>query len=335
MKITDSMKRRRFRGLWLLAVLFLFALFSLSLGRYPLSLGDVFHTLLHPGEDMRLSNIVLGIRLPRVLLSCMVGMGLSLAGGVYQTVFHSPMASPDLLGASAGAGFGAALGMLLGLPSGVTVLISFLMGLVPVALSALWMGKGRGDPLVSLILAGIVLGALFSGGTSCVKLLADPDQKLPGITYWLMGGLSGAQMGQVLPGCAVMALAAAVIFLLRFRMNALRFSDEEAASLGIRVARLRLVLIFCATLLTAVSVSLTGLIGWVGLMVPNLCLRLWGSDMKGRLPAMMLLGAGYLLLMDNLARTLLTVEIPIGILTAFTGAPLFWLMVFRGKGAKT
>lgn len=307
---------------------------SLCLGRYALNLRDLAQACLHPAEHAREAGILFDIRLPRVLGACLVGGSLSLAGAVMQSVFHNPMATPDLLGTSSGACFGAALAMLLGASSGTVLTASFASGLLPVLAVILICKKTGRRGQLTMILTGLVVGSLFTAGTSCVKLLADQENRLPAITYWMMGSLSAVSGIKVLTACAPALPAAVLLFCLRYRLNALRLSDEEARAIGVDIRRLRILTLTCAVLLTASAVSLGGLIGWVGLLIPNLCRRLTGNDCRRLLPLSFVTGGGYLLIMDDLARTLLTVEIPIGILTAMIGAPLFLIILFRKEGTE-
>ena len=315
----------------------LLALFLLSfvVGRYGVPLGQVVRILLSgvlPLEQTWTDNMaiaVLNVRLPRILLACLVGCGLSAAGTGYQTVFQNPMAAPDILGASSGACFGAALAILTGQSAVMITVFAFLASLLSVALVYLVGNHTRGNRVVNLLLAGIMVGSLFSACTSYIKLVADPTNQLPAITYWLMGSLSGTRMKDVTFALLPMALGAVPLLLLRWRVNLLTLSEEEARSMGVNTTALRLVVILCATVLTAASVSVSGMIGWVGLVIPHLSRKLVGSDCRRLLPAAMLLGAIFLLLVDNVSRNLLAVEIPIGILTAFIGAPFFIYLMTR------
>ena len=322
----------------LLAVLLLAGvLLSLSLGRYAIPVGDVAHIL--AGKIISVEktwqplaeNIVWQLRLPRILAALLVGAALSVSGAAYQSAFHNPMAAPDLLGASTGAGFGAALAILLGMNSLAVTACAFLGGLACVCLALLAARFSRGDPVLSLILAGMLAGSLFQAGTSYLKLIADPRNTLPEITYWLMGSLSGVKWEELRSLALPLLLGFVPIFLLRWRMNLLSLSDIEGRSLGVSTARLRLALIVCATLLTAASVALCGIVGWVGLTVPHLARRLVGSDGRVLMPASFLLGGLFLLLVDDLARCLYTAELPLGILTAVIGAPFFLLLLSQRR----
>ncbi len=316
-------------------VLLALALLSFVLGRYDVPFVQVVRILLSrvaPLEKTWTDNMataVLNVRLPRILLAGLVGCSLSAAGTAYQSVFRNPMAAPDILGASSGACFGAALAILLGFARlGVTAM-AFAASLATVALVYVLARRIRGNQVVNLLLAGIMISSLFSAGTSYIKLVADPTNQLPAITYWLMGSLSGARMKDVGFALLPMALGLVPLLLLRWRINLLTLSEEESRSMGINTTVLRLVVILCATVLTAASVSVSGMIGWVGLVIPHLSRKLVGSDCRRLLPAAMLLGAIFLLAVDNVSRNLLAVEIPIGILTAFIGAPFFLYLMTR------
>lgn len=316
----------------------LLALFLLSfvVGRYGVPLGQVVRILLSgvlPLEQTWTDNMaiaVLNVRLPRILLACLVGCGLSAAGTGYQTVFQNPMAAPDILGASSGACFGAALAILTGQSAVMITVFAFLASLLSVALVYLVGNHTRGNRVVNLLLAGIMVGSLFSACTSYIKLVADPTNQLPQITYWLMGSLSGTRMGTVRFAAVCMAVGLMPLLLLRWRMNLLTLSPDEARAMGVHTDRLRLAVILSSTVLTAAAVSVSGMIGWVGLVIPHLSRRIVGSDCRRLMPMSCLFGAAFLLLVDNMARCLTATEIPIGILTAFVGAPFFIYLMVRG-----
>ena len=316
----------------------LLALFLLSfvVGRYGVPLGQVVRILLSgvlPLGQTWTDNMaiaVLNVRLPRILLACLVGCGLSAAGTGYQTVFQNPMAAPDILGASSGACFGAALAILTGQGAVMITVFAFLASLLSVALVYLVGNHTRGNRVVNLLLAGIMVGSLFSACTSYIKLVADPTNQLPQITYWLMGSLSGTRMGTVKFAAVCMAVGLVPLLLLRWRMNLLTLSPDEARAMGVHTDRLRLAVILSSTVLTAAAVSVSGMIGWVGLVIPHLSRRIVGSDCRRLMPMSCLFGAAFLLLVDNMARCLTATEIPIGILTAFVGAPFFIYLMVRG-----
>lgn len=311
---------------------------SFLIGRYPVPLKELMGILwgrtvgLFGGEVQSfwtdaMEAAVWNVRLPRVLMSVLVGGCLSAAGAAYQGVFQNPIASPDILGASAGAGFGAALAILFGLSSLGITLMAFAMSLMTVIL-VFWIGRRvKGERAMGLILAGIMIGSLFQSGTSFIKLVADPSNKLPLITYWLMGSLSGAKWSELAFVIFPMGLGLAPLLLLRWRMNILAMGDDEARAMGVNTERLRIGVIVCATLVTAASVSVSGMIGWVGLVIPHMMRRLVGSDQRWLMPASILGGGLFLLVVDTISRNAFQASIPIGILTAFIGAPFFLYLV--------
>ena len=341
--------RKRRAAVLLMSTVLLFVLFfvSLTFGRYSVPFFDVIKILWHrlwtlTGLDRVLpmtvswteamEKTVISIRLPRILTACLVGCSLSAAGEAFQGVFKNPMASPDILGASSGAAFGAALAILLGVSTQFITIFAFVSSILTVVLVFLIAQRAPGQRTVNLILAGIMVGSLFSAGTSYLKLVADPSNQLPAITYWLMGSLSGARLSSILPAAIPMAAGLVPLLLLRWRLNLLSLGESEARALGVNTDLLRAVLILCATLITAASISVSGVIGWVGLVIPHLCRKLIGSDNRGLLPCSMLVGASFLLLVDDVSRNLLATEIPIGILTAVIGAPFFiWLLLRKEK----
>lgn len=331
-------RKNRLIMLILTAVLAVSFLVSLILGRYGIDLKSclgIFASLafdIEPFWTKAQANMLLLVRLPRVLTAMLAGMALSLAGTSYQTIFRNPLAAPDILGASTGAAFGAALAILNGLDSTMISLCAFASGLVCVALVVLVSRVCRGERSVTLVLAGIITGSLFSAATSYLKLIADPNSTLPAITYWLMGSCAGVKAEELRGLILPLLLGGAPLLLLRWRINLLTLDETEARSMGVDTGRLRGVVILCATMLTAASVAVCGVIGWVGLVIPHLARRLVGSDCRALLPASLLLGGSFLLIVDDLARGLYTTELPLGILTAFIGAPFFvWLMARKSK----
>lgn len=320
------------------AALLIAIVISATLGRYPISAKEICGVLLSQIFDIErtwkpiVESLLLQSRLPRIFLACLVGCSLSAAGASYQGVFQNPMASPDILGASSGAAFGAALAILLGMGKTMTVTFAFGASLLCVAL-VMFLGKrAKGKRVVGLILAGIMVSSLFSSATSYIKLVADPADELPAITYWLMGSLNGTMPSDVLFALITMSIGLIPLLLLRWRINLLTLGDNEAKTMGIHTSRLRTVVILCATLITAAAVSVSGVIGWVGLVLPHLARRLVGNDYRKLLPTSMLMGALFLLLVDDVSRNALATEIPIGILTSLIGAPFFiYLMTKDGE----
>jgi iron complex transport system permease protein len=328
-----------------LAVLLVVSVFvSFLLGRYPISVGQAFGILADgllsklglPGRipvtwTGTQASLLLNHRLPRIILACLVGCCLSSAGAAYQGVFQNPMAAPDILGASSGAAFGAALAILLHLGSAMVVVMAFCGSLLTVLLVIYTGSHLRGKKAVGLILAGIMIGSLVSSGTSFIKLVADPENELPAITYWLMGSLNGTKPSDVLFALIPMAVGTVPLLLLRWRINVLTLGDDECRTMGVNASRLRVAVILFATLITAASVSVSGTIGWIGLVIPHFSRRLVGNNYRKLLPVSMLFGAVFLLLVDDISRNLFTTEIPIGILTSVIGVP-FFLYLISGEG---
>ena len=308
---------------------------SVTLGRYPIGwkeLGGILASRVmdvQPFWTKTQESLLLQHRLPRIFLACLVGGSLACAGGAYQGVFQNPMAAPDILGASSGAAFGAALAILLKMPGTFIMIFAFCGSLVTVALVMFVASRAKGKQVLGLILAGIMVSSLISSGTSLIKLAADPEDQLPAITYWLMGSLNGTAPTDVWFALVPMSAGLLPLFLLRWRINLLTLGDEEARTMGVNARRLRAAVILCATLVTAAAVSVSGVIGWVGLVVPHLTRRMVGNNYQRLLPASALFGAIFLLLVDNFSRNLFAAEIPIGILTSFIGAPFFLYLITR------
>lgn len=313
------------------------AAISLMLGRYPIDPAQAVAMLvnqvvpLDPTWTDQQATLFFNVRLPRILLALMVGCCLAVAGAAYQGTFQNPLVSPDILGASQGAAFGAAVAILLGLSSFMTSVFAFGFALFTVLLVLLISARARGNHMMVVVLAGVMVSSLFQAGVSYAKLVADPTDELADITYWLMGSLTGANMREIGMVFPVMLIGCAVLFILRWRINILTMGDDEAATMGVNAKRTRIVVIIAATLVTASSVCVTGMIGWVGLIIPHLCRMLVGADYRRLIPASMLMGASFLLIVDDIARLATTAEIPIGILTAFVGAPFFLYLITRRK----
>lgn len=279
--------------------------------------------------DEKMATALLNIRLPRILVVVMVGAALAVAGASYQGMFKNPLVSPDLLGASAGASFGACLALLLDMPNSMVQLLAFVGALVAVG-GAVWMNKmvNRYDAILGLVLGGMLISTLFQSCTSLIKFMADANDKLPAITFWLMGSFSRIDQTDFWMILVPMVLGFVLLLMERWKLNVLSFGEEEAKSLGINTRRVRLIVIFASTLIVACSVAVSGIVGWVGLVIPHLARAIVGPNYKVLLPASMFIGASYLLLVDDLARLVSSIEIPIGILTAILGVP-FFIFIFR------
>jgi len=276
--------------------------------------------------------IVIQIRLPRALIAMAVGAGLSISGAAFQGMFKNPLVSPDVLGVSAASGFGAALAILLTRSSLELQLLAFGFGLLGVAITYMLARMYQTTPVLMLVLSGVVVGAFFSALLSGAKFVADPENKLPAITYWLLGSFNGVTLRTVMIVLPAIAIGTVGLLLVRWKLNLLSMGDEEARALGVATERVKAVIIVCSTLITAVAVSTSGVIGWVGLVMPHVARTLVGPDHRRLLPAALSVGASYVLIIDGVARTAAAVEIPIGILTAIIGAPYFAYLLRRTSG---
>ncbi len=308
---------------------------AFAFGPYPLSPAEALAALwAGPSAESDAATVMWQLRLPRILAGLLVGAALSAAGAAYQGMFRNPLVSPDILGVSAGAGLGAALAIYFGLSLAAVQALAFAGGLLAVAAVVFVAGRvRRHDPVLVLVLAGVAVGTLFGAGISLVKVLADPSVQLPSITFWLLGGLNAVSPGDLVLAAPLVAMGLLPMALLRWRVNLLSLSDEEAAALGVNVARLRSTLIVSATLVTAAAVSIAGVVGWIGLVVPHAVRLLVGPEFSRLLPASLLLGGGFLVAADTLARSAAAIELPLGILTALVGAPVFlWLLARPGRG---
>jgi len=308
-------------------------LLSLPLGRYYIPIGQVLSACaakVMPGAmeaPETLQVVLFNIRLPRILVGMLVGAVLSAAGAVYQGMFRNPLVSPDILGASAGAGFGASIAIWCSWGIAGIQASAFACGLAAVLTTWGLSTRMRHEPMLALVLSGILIGTLFSAGTSAVKYLADPYDKLPAITFWLMGSLAASSTRDAVLLAAATIVGLAPLLAVRWRLNVLSLGDEEARALGLETGRLRFMVIVCATLMTTISVSVCGIVGWVGLIVPHLARMIVGPNYAALLPASALLGAAYLLLVDDLARMMAAVEVPLGVLTALIGVPFFLFLL--------
>jgi iron complex transport system permease protein len=312
---------------------------SLLMGRFYVPAGVVARILvsrflpIEPDWSASMQTIVLQIRMPRAVMAMFVGAGLSMSGAAYQGMFRNPLVSPDILGVSAASGFGAALALLCSRGVFALELIAFLFGILGVGLTYLLARTYRTTPLLMLVLSGVIVAAFFSALLSGAKYVADPDSKLPAITYWLLGSLNGTSALSLAMALPPIVIGGVGLMLVRWRLNVLSMGDEEARSLGIRTDRLKAVIIVSTTFITAAAVSVCGIVGWVGLVIPHLT-RMWmGPDHRRLLPASCSIGATYLLLIDDVARTASATEIPLGILTAILGAPFFAYLLRKTQGA--
>lgn len=308
---------------------------SFLLGRYPITPFDVINTLLCPifpqcEVSPTITTIVFEIRLPRILGAFVVGSSLAMAGVAFQSIFKNPLVSSDLLGVSNGAGFGAALAILISGVGVVTQIFAFIFGIISVSITYMLSKAYKSGGILVLVLSGVAISAFFSALVSAIKFVADPNDKLPEIVYWLMGSLASVTVDKLIMILVPVALGMIILFALRWNMNLLAMGDEEAQSLGINPSRVRLLIIIGCTLLTSAAVSISGIIGWIGLVIPHMARMVVGSDNRILIPASLSLGASFLLLIDNISRALISIEIPIGVLTAIIGVPIFLYLLKRG-----
>jgi iron complex transport system permease protein len=322
--------------LWMLAVLLLVSvLLSLLAGRFPISLTDIIKTLAGHPEDQQIAHIIYQVRLPRIFAAIQVGGALAVSGAAYQGMFKNPLVSPDLLGASSGASFGAVMGIVLSVGIAGIKMMAFAFGLLAVMLAwfiAARIGKGN-NTVFLLVLGGILVSGLFQSLITLMKYTADTENKLPEITFWLMGSLNKATYQDALGMMAPFSICIAVLVFCSNKINILSLGEDEAKALGVNTRWLQAVITITATVLTAYSISVTGTIGWIGLIVPHLARMLMGPNFKYVIPGSLLLGAVYLLVMDDLCRSLMTIEIPLGITTSLVGIPfLIFLMSRRESG---
>jgi iron complex transport system permease protein len=312
---------------------------AFSVGRFPISVSELglalWSTLIGQpsGLPPAVDAVIFNIRGPRVLAAILCGAALAVAGAAFQGLFRNPLVSPDILGASSGAALGAMTGIFFSLGVLAIQALAFGGGLVAVALVYLIGSSIRsGDIALVLVLTGVVIGSLLGAGVGLLKYLADPYNQLPAMTFWLLGSLAGTDRNDLLPLFGPIAVGTVVLLALRWRMNVMSLPEEEARALGVATGPLRLAIVAAATLVTSASVAAAGIIGWVGLIVPHMARFLVGPEFGRLVPTAALLGGGYLLLIDTLARSAAQVEIPLGILTAVIGTPVFiWLLVSARK----
>ena len=334
---TTEQDRKADVVLLLLLVAFVAAFFvSFALGRYPIGPTTLVRVLASRIFDIertwtaQVETVVFNIRLPRVLIGAFIGAGLSLSGLVYQGIFRNPMVSPDVLGSTSGAGVGSALGILLGMGYLAISAMSFLGGLAAEVHVVMVARRVPSQPVLGLVLAGIMISSLFSSTLSFIKLVADTDDVLPQITYYLIGSLTSTRTSDLV-GCAVIISASSIVlYMIRWQLNVMTLGEEEATSLGVDTKLIRGIAIVGATLMTAVSTAAAGMIGWVGLLIPHFVRLVCGSDNRTVVPASFLFGAVFLLVCDTIARSAAQMEIPVSVLTSLVGAPIF-LMLLRRK----
>jgi iron complex transport system permease protein len=321
----------------LLVLLLGVSLMSLALGRFEVPprlatriVASRIVTLDHDWTP-QMEAVILDVRLPRLLAGILVGAGLALSGAAFQGLFRNPLVSPHLLGVASGAGFGAALSILLDASFFTTEIVAFLFGLVAVGFAYALSRTYRSTPILMLVLAGTIVGSLFSALTSLIKYVADPVNKMPSITFWLLGSLNNVAAADLVIAAPIFLVCAVTLLLIRWRINLLSMGEEDARALGVNTERLQGIIVVCATFITAAAVSISGIIGWIGLVIPHMGRLLVGPDHKHLMPVSVLIGGAYLVLVDLVARTAMSSEIPIGILTAVIGAPVFAYLLRKNR----
>ena len=327
--------RKKNPGFFLLLIFLLTTTFTaaMCIGRYTLSAADVFRCLFHIGElSEQQMTVVWNVRFPRILMAMIVGAGLSCVGVCLQAMFANPLVSSHILGVSYSSGFGAALGILLFDHYLLIEGSAFLLGFAGMALTYFLSRKNGSSSTLMLVLSGVIVGSVFEALTSFIKYIADPEQKLPAITSWLMGSLAGTSINDLMKGVPIICLAMFILWLLRWRLNVLSLREDEAVSLGINIPRTRLIIIVATTCIVAVSVSFCGVISFVGLAVPHFARMMVGNEHRQLLPASLLMGGIFLMIIDTMARSITASEIPLSILTALIGAPIFAALLRRTGG---
>ena len=315
-----------------IATLFL-ALIALCLGQYTIALQDVIKVLTLQEVDLvNAETVIFNIRIPRILVSLIVGSGLASAGASFQALFSNPLATPDTLGCANGASFGAALGILLGLNALGIQISALIFGILAVVLVFVFTRYRHANQIMMIILGGMVVSSLFSALVSLIKYVADPNDVLPVITFWLMGSFSNSTVRSLYTGVPMIILGMMILYLMRYRMNALSLKEEEAASLGINVRKNRMIVIIASSLITASVVSMCGVVGWVGLLIPHISRMLFGNNHTKVIPGCIVFGALFMLIIDTIARCMYQAEIPVSILTAIIGAPVFLLLLRKTGG---
>lgn len=331
-------KKSVFIKILLLVSPIIVGIIALCVGRYVLTLGEVRDVLVNQFINSSVNvpetniSVVCNVRMPRIILAMLVGMGLSVSGAAFQGLFSNPLATPDTLGVAAGASFGAALGLLITENMFAVQIIALIFGLIAVG-GTYMISKIQGKTtILMVVLSGMVTSSFFQALISLIKYVADPETKLPAITYWLMGSMASVSYKTIATGIPFILIGVIVIYLLRWRLNILALSEDEAKTMGVKVSRLRWIVILAATLVTASAVSMCGQVGWIGLLIPHISRMLVGTNHKRVVPVSISLGASYMIVIDTFARSIVATEIPLSILTALIGAPVFAYLLRKTGG---
>ena len=338
MKNNCLIKKGRFTPLAVILMFVLPVVIGLGcicVGRMEIPISDVFKTIgaIFTGQETDVQNysIIVNLRLPRILMAIIVGAGLTCAGNTFQSLFSNPLATPDILGVTSGTCVGAILAIILSCGILGTQLIALAFGLVSVLFTIKIAGRNKNGSMIYLVLAGVIASSLFNAIGSLLKYTADPQDKLPEITYWLMGSFTSATYQKLLIGSPLIIVGIVIIYLLRWRLNILALSEDEAKASGIDLKKTRMIFILASTLITASAVSMCGQIGWIGLLIPHCARMLVGSNNRYVVPLSISLGASFMILIDTFSRSLTVIELPLSILTAIIGAPVFILLLNRSK----
>ena len=318
-------------------ILIFLSIISLAVGKYEISKYDLLRILKNAlsnrlSMDDTQTFVIFSVRLPRILMAVLIGSGLAAAGAGMQAVFKNPLVSPRILGVSAGASFGVALGILIYNNIVFIQLMAFIWGIAAVLLTYIIGKSNKSSSVIMMVLAGIIVSAVFTSLLSLVQYSAEVDTELPSIVYWLMGSLSGIEMRDLKAAFFPIILSVGLLFMVRWKINMLSLSDEEAQALGLNVKLYRILVITASTIISATAVSMCGMIGWVGLITPHIGRMIVGTDNEKLIPVSIIIGGIYLLIIDNLCRTIYSSEIPLSVLTALIGAPVFGLLLKRTGG---
>ena len=338
MNDTPFIKKGRFTPLAVIAMILLpimTGILCMCFGRMKLPVSDVIGSIcsIFTGEidNLQTYSVVVNLRLPRILMAIIVGAGLTCAGDTFQSLFSNPLATPDILGVTSGTCVGAILAIILSCGILETQLIALVFGLISVFFTLKIAGKNKSGSMVYLVLAGVIASSLFNAIGSLLKYTADPQDKLPEITYWLMGSFTSATYKKLIVGSPLILIGIAIIFLLRWRLNILSLSEDEAKSSGINIKKTRMLFILASTIITASCVSMCGQVGWIGLLIPHCARMLVGSKNRYVIPISISLGACFMILIDTLSRTISVIELPLSILTAIIGAPVFISLLSKNR----
>ncbi len=316
----------------------LLGVMAICMGRYFVSMFDIYSVAISYitgsiGDIPSITkNVIINIRLPRIIMAIVVGGGLAVAGAAMQSLFSNPLATPDTIGVGSGASFGAALAILLFNNILAIQSLAFAMGIFAAFITINFSKLTRSNSIIMIVLAGMIVSSFFAALISLLKTVADTDSELPSIVFWLMGSMAGSSFEKLQYGAVPILIGSAIIIALRWKMNALLLSEDEIKSMGINIRRMRLIVMCSATLITASVVSMCGQVGWMGLLVPHLCKLIVGNNNKNVIPFSFSLGASFMLVVDTLARSLTQAEIPLSIITALLGAPFFAFIMIRLGG---